>query len=622
MDFRKKVFLKGFLNQYVKKVLPDLKINEKKLFKCLLNCSNDPSAQILNNHIDCYTPGCKGIGNIYSLVRHLKPIFKSSSEDDIAEYLSHILKVQFPTDGKEILQRYADASFALIPLSQSSKIPLSGNKEWEKTNQKNIQIWYDWFERGYNFGLLLGEVSNCVAVDIDDDPTYEKIKHMLGETLTQTTTRGRHLIYEYDPDFYKTLNKVCRNKGYQCELRTTGAYIVVAPSAVEGEIRTWNDKKIIKMPEELKKFFMEFYKEDIKEEKSIDDTIQNAINSEDAKMDLTGNRNNTFIAWAGVFRKWMDRDTCFKVLNFLSYNAIDKPIPPSELRAIMGQVNKYNTYDKKELGATVLSRLEVIKEASAFQISKSLNLEQKDIEDVLHYLEKEQLIVPIGKNRYRRLEKVQWETDFKSIGEPVDFIVPYFHDYAYFDKGNMIIIGAPTGKGKTHIVANIIKKLVDQGKCPYLISTEASSKVGKVVEKLGVKVGQFYFKIVSSPHNIEFEKDAITIIDWLKPEEGDFSKTDKTYERLNDQLVRKGGFLIVLAQVRKDGTWFAPDQTDFYASLVATYNYRKNGDQLDNKNTFFQTSKIRDSRSGLQNITIPTYFDDVTKILDIKHDKS
>lgn len=618
MTFRQKVFLKSFTEAYLKKILPDLKINEKKLFNCFCKCSDKPSAQLIHNNITCYTPGCKGVGDIFSLVRLLKPNYAQMSDDDIAEYIAHILAVEFPEDGKELLKKYADAGFALIPLSPNSKVPIKGSEKWQDTNHKNLNIWNDWLDRGYNLGLNLGEKSGVVAVDIDSDETYEKVKHMLGDTLVQTTSRGRHFLYNYDPDFYKTLNKILRDNGFEMEMRTTGAYIVVAPSSVEGEIRKWNDKKITDMPEEFKKFFLEYYAKDPKESEETVDEIQEAINNENlGVIDLAGKRNETFIITAGVFRKWANKETVHKILNYLSHNWIDKPIPNHELKAIMGQVNKYNTYDKKELSKIVLERLEIIKEGSAFQIAKSLSYEQKDIEEVLHYLETEQQIISVGKNRYKKMNKVEWDQDFNNIGQPLDFEVPYFHDYAYFDKGNMIMIGGRPGKGKTHISANVLKKLIKQGIHPYLISTEAGSKIGKICKELDIKVGEFSYKIVKSPHDIELVDNAVTIIDWLKPEAGDYSKTDATFERLNDQLIRHGGFLIVFVQLRKDGTFFADDQIDFYASLVATYNYRKNGDQVDNQNTYFQTSKIRDSRSGQQIITIPTFFNPATKVIDL-----
>lgn len=618
MNFRQKVFLKSFLDDYLKKTFPDLKINEKKLFDCFLKCADKPSAQILHNHIGCYTPGCKGVGDVFNLIRITKPNFAKADEDEIAKYLAHLLKVEFPEDGKDLLKRYHEAGFALIALSPNSKVPIKGSEKWQDTNHKNLNIWSDWLERGYNIGLNLGSVSGVVAVDIDSDKTYEKVKHMLGDTLIQTTSRGRHFLYNYDPVFVKTLNKILRDDGFEMELRTTGAYIVIAPSSVEGEIRKWNDKKITDMPSELKAFFVKYYEQNPKDEKQVDDDIQDAINSEKIDVvDLSGQRNATFIKLAGILRKRLNKDNTSYVLSVISNNLIDKPIPNHELRAILGQVSKYNTYDKKELGKIVLERLDIIKESTAFQIAKSLNYEQKDIEDVLHYLENEQLIIAIGKNRYKRLQKVEWETDFNVISEPLDFEVPYFHDYAYFDKGNMIIIGGRSGKGKTHISANILRKLIKQGIHPYLISTEAGSKIGKIVKELDIKVGQFSYKIVKSPHDIELEKNAVTIIDWLKPQDGDFSKTDATFERLNDQLIRHGGFLIVFVQIRKDGTFFAPDQIDFYASLVATYNYRKNGDAVDTQNTYFETSKIRDSRTGAQIITIPTFFNPGTKILEL-----
>ncbi|MDP2672858.1 MAG: bifunctional DNA primase/polymerase, partial [Nanoarchaeota archaeon] len=166
-----------------------------------------------------------------------------------------------------------------------------------------------------------------------DEKTHEKFKDLMGDTLIQTTKRGWHFVYIGDPEFFKTLNKKLRDDGYEMELRVAGAYCVVAPSSVNGEVRKWNNKEIIQMPKELKEFFMKYYEGEVKEENTKDE-IQEAINSEKLDVvDLSHKRNDTFIKTAGVFRKWMDRETLEKTLSFLSHNWIDKPIPTKELKA-------------------------------------------------------------------------------------------------------------------------------------------------------------------------------------------------------------------------------------------------------------------------------------------------
>ncbi|GAF89696.1 unnamed protein product, partial [marine sediment metagenome] len=116
---------------------------------------------------------------------------------------------------------------------------------------------------------------------------------------------------------------------------------------------------------------------------------------------------------------------------------------------------------------------------------------------------------------------------------------------------------------------------------------------------------------------VELHDDAVTIIDWLRPDEGNYAKTADTFEKLNQQMMKHKGFLIVFVQLRSDGSFFAKDQIDFYSALTASYHYEKDraGEQ-DNLNTKFKTTKIRDSRTGKQYLTIPMKYNPDTKMVE------
>lgn len=624
---QEKQIIRSYLITFIQQFIKDFKLpKQNELIDCPI-CKEKASVNFfpLNaNKMNCFNPDC-GSHDIFDLVKYFKSSMKDLDEDSICDYLVSSLKIDLTNPLTTILDKYEKAGFALIPLYPNSKIPTKEAKGWQNSSHKNKEIWKDWIERQYNIGVNLGKVSNIIAVDIDSDETYEKVKHLLGNTLVQTTKRGRHFVYNYDPDFTKTLNKVLRDDGFEMELRTDGAYIVVAPSSVEGEVRMWNNEKITDMPKELKEFFLKYQTLNIQEQ-SVEEEIQEAINNEKIDVvDLSGKRNDTFIKLAGILRKKLNKEQVKYALDIVSNNLIDKPIPKKELYGILGQIEKYNYYDKEELSKTVLDRLDIIEEGSAFQIASSLKYEQKDVEDVLKYLQDENKIINVGKNRYKRLTEIEWDQDFTQMGVPIDFEVPYFHKYARFDQGNMIVIGGKTGQGKTHLSSNFIKHLVDQGIHPYLISTEAGSKIGKICTQMGLKIGDFSFKTVRCPTDIELKDNAVTIIDWLKPKGGDYAKTDHTFEQLNNQLEKHKGFLIVMVQIRRSGEFFAPDQIDFYSALTARYCYSplekdKEGRVVkwDNENTYFETTKIRDSRTGNQYITIPTKFNKEKKILESK----
>ena len=942
-------------NQYQQYLIEYLKQEHKIEIKNVKNnfncpcCNTEEVATIYpsnNTRFYCVSPECSFQGDIFDLIRKTKnPKFK---DEDVAHYLQHKYKIPIIDDIEDLLKLYEKNHFCMFPLEPGTKDPKEGFM-WTEKEYRDRKIWNDWVDRGYGLGIRLGKPSKVIAIDIDSDETYKKMKDILGEdTLIQTTKRGRHWLFIYDDDFEFLTHANLRNKGYEMEIRSKNAYIAVAPTSANGEIRKWNNKKINKMPSELKEFLLKLID---KNTKSVDEEIQESINKDDVGKGLKGMDgccNDTFIKIGGVLRKKMNIDLTKYALNVFN-QALDDPMDKKSITGIIRQLDKYQTYDNQELAQEVIKRLDTIKQATAYQISGSLKKEIKDIEDVLKYLEDQDKVIHLGNRRYQLVQDVEWTTDKTDMSVPVDFQVPYFHDYNYFDWGNMVIIGGASGVGKcfgkgtkilmydgsyknvenikikdqimgidsksrnvlqlsngvdnlykiipnkgkscivnsrhmlslkrtkdqkvvnislndylkkgndfkakfklykksinfkqqkvslepyflglwlgngdsrdsritnidnviknyiknyakklklnfkvykygekcpafkisndigkgkkfsingelknlnlfqnkhipniykyntkeirlqllaglldadgylhngnfeiiskskqladdirylagslgfqvtesikkvklktwnkyrkyyrlniigdcsiiptktkrkkaqkrkikkdplvsgfkirklkkgiyygfeldgdnlhmiedfvvhhnTHITGNIIKKLVDQGIKPYLITTEAGSKIGKITHKLGIPDENYYVpkNPVKHPMDIELVDNAITIIDWLKVKDGDYAKTDNTYEHFHNQLKKHGGFLFILTQLRKSNNeFFAMDQVEFYGSCVAKYLFGNNG--ADPENTLFQTQKLRDSRTGQQIITIPTHFGQDTKILD------
>lgn len=593
--------------------------DKKKPFKCPI-CHTDESATIYPNNSTnfyCVCPECTfKEGDIFELVKKTKnPKFK---DEDVAHYLNHKFKFSISHDIEELLNLYSKNNLCMFPLDPGTKDPKEGFM-WTQKEYRDPKIWNDWIDRGYGLAIRLGKPSKVIAIDIDSDETYEKMKDMLGEdTLIQITKRGRHWLFILDDDLEFITHANLRKHGYDMEIRCTNAYIAVAPTSANGEVRKWNNKKIQKMPLKLKEFFLKLIDKDTKTpDEEIQESIdKNNLGIKNGLTGLDGECNDAFTALGGILRKKMNIDHVSWALHNFNQMMAD-PMDKKSMSGILRQLGKYQTYDKEELAQEVVKRLEIIKEATAYQIAVSLRKEIKDVEDVLKYLEDQGKVLHLGNRKYQMLQEVEWTTDKKDMSVPVDFVVPYFGDYNYFDWGNMVIIGGASGVGKTHITGNIIKKLTDQKIKPYLITTEAGSKIGKITHKLGIADEMYYVpkSLVKHPMDIELVDNAVTIIDWLKVKDGDYAKTDMTYEHFHNQLKKHGGFLIILTQLRKsNGEFFAMDQVEFYGACVAKYEFGNNG--KDSENTIFQTIKLRDSRTGQQYITIPMYFDKDTKILE------
>jgi hypothetical protein len=221
------------------------------------------------------------------------------------------------------------------------------------------------------------------------------------------------------------------------------------------------------------------------------------------------------------------------------------------------------------------------------------------IDKVLHYLVKEQYILKRGRG-YCIIKKLDWKDDLLEIGKPIDFKMPYFDDIACFNYGDLVLIGSKNKRGKTSIAINMIKELVEQGKTPFYINLETGSRYAKTALKLGLKNGDFKYAFCADPTQIELEKNAITIIDWLLI--SDKSQTDGVFKHFIEQLDKQGGFLIVFMQLKEDNGWFAPNMVTQFPALGAKYIYDNENDGVYGK---FVIDPIREPKGYIKNFEIP-----------------
>lgn len=443
--------IESYLEKYLNLQFPDLKIDKKKLFVCPFKSDHNdnddkPTCKLSNSKLMCLHPvhSSKPM-DIFDVVRKSEDGMEKMKDEDVADYLIALLDIQTDDEAQNVLTTYANSNFKLIPLQPNSKNPIEG-VSWLKNMSDSLVQWQEWYNAHLNLGLVLGKASGVVAIDIDSDETFEKVKHLLGMTAIQTTKRGRHYLYSYEECFDPIKHVNLRNKGYEMELRANNAYIVVAPSSVEGEKRTWNGEKIQPMPKELKEFLFSLIdkpKEESEPEES--EKFEETALRGDLK-GLDGRCNTFFTQMGGVLSKTMPMKHVEKSLAVFN-KALESPMPHADIKRMMYQIKKYRNYDKQSLMDEVLAHLKIVEHATSRDLQSSLAYEKKDIEEVLSFLIEEGKVVK-HKNTYKITNEVEWEEDFISVSKPLEWKVPYFEDYVRFSSGSMIILGAKSGHGK------------------------------------------------------------------------------------------------------------------------------------------------------------------------------
>jgi len=153
------------------------------------------------------------------------------------------------------IEVYLKNGYSLIPLKTNDKIPAFRWKQYQK-NKASFEDVLSWSFKfpDHNLGIVTGQISKLVVVDIDEPAILPKLLKELPE-LKQTTkvktTRGFH--------FYFSLNgngKVKATKnflGLGVELFSDGQQVVAPPSKINGITRTFLTPldKILSFPSRL-----------------------------------------------------------------------------------------------------------------------------------------------------------------------------------------------------------------------------------------------------------------------------------------------------------------------------------------------------------------------------------
>lgn len=584
----------------------------------------------------------------------------------------------------ELFKMYKENGFSLLPVRRFDKDAIE--KQWEQKEHKEIGEWEEFIKRDVNIGLRTGEVSNLTIVDIDcltKKEEYElleiynnkskikrkqelkskikipqEIKKLMGETLIQKTWKGFHLFYKYESELRKSPIIL---EETNIDIENNGGYIIICPSIIhryykikEPGTKKYNDEKfyviktkrefintnsIIEMSKELKEMIIEAQKKrgNNKEEDKLENSIELDIMNENFKIDpkdfnlkyngLEGCCNDSFIRLGGVLRKQLNAQNTEYVLRVLNKHMLEDPMENKVITALTRQLNKYDWFNEEKLNNDVLNYIKDSEESSKDDIERVLVGNRPKGEDKLRldkciaYLLRENYIKKI-RGVYIPVRRLELRTSLIDTYKPVNYKVPYFDDIMYFAEGDLIVIGAKPGSGKTHLAMNIVKRLKIQNEKPIYVSTEPGSRYKKISLKMGLIEADYEWAKEKDTTAFEFEDNRITIIDWLQPEQ--YKYTDKILKHFNDQLEKHGGLCFLFMQLNEEGGWFAKNLIKFYPAFAVKYLWE---DGSNGERAYFQLEKVRESTQRFRKSKkIPTMFnwdtEEVLRLDEIKENKT
>lgn len=633
MDIRKQ-FSKYILDYLLFKGFEIIDKSNPKKASCPVCKSPAKFGNILaNNNLFCLKCN-KKIGDVVDIVRLVEPDRATDSDQEIVSYIRDLFETDtlLPFDIDKAFDFFEKNGFDLVPIVRDQKDPPI-EYGWKTIPHKNKIEWNEWLKDGINFGIKAGVQSGVIIVDVDDpNGIPEEVRKAIGDTVTLTefSRKGPHFFYKYDPIFDKNF----RINELKTDVFTNEKYVALFPSVVGGIRRKIILKPIIEMPPALKELLlskMPKRAKDVNDSAEIEQLENLKLQTEEqllenvSKLGISpiaeGNRSNTLIHIGGILRKNLNPQQTSDTLSVINRIFCKPSLPQKEMYNVCQSIDKYTGLDNQELARKVLSYLKVIKEATNKDVREALGettAEGKQrVDKALAFLVKEGYLYK--KTRmYVLLDKTEFQKEWMNDGKILPYKVPYFGNYAVFRDGDIMLIAAPTGVGKSHAAMNLIKQFNNQGVIPDYYSSENGSRFSLIAKALGLKEGDFEWKHFYDPESIGLRKNKVTIIDWLMPK--DFATVDKLFAHFANQMWESKGFLIIFMQLRKRGEFFAQDLIDQMVSSAWKFQYA-DGD-ASGKTSFFEATKIREHVPGMPRYPkIPMTYDFVTKKLEMIEDK-
>lgn len=443
-------------------------------------------------------------------------------------------------------QYMAQLGLSVIPVGRDKK-PLIAWKEYQtrKPTQNEIDSWYEkWNDAG--IGIVTGQVSNLLVVDIDEEAGKDALKQYGVDWQTIQapvvhTSKGIHIYFRHAGLGNST--RIIPG----VDTRGEGGYVIAPPSSNGGgRAYVWDRGRAItqvappEIPPELVRAlvvskvgykdsttltYRGFEKSDVEKSGTYpqnDNICQHSDNKTTKLTTLTtfareGERDEKLYHVAIQLAKAKTPpDLMIQVLNALALSCD----PPYDLKEIPVKVRSALSRGRD---ATIVEVREWIDAAEGIfnmkDIANDLDLkdraQKKHLAVILGRLVKDGVIEKHGNTRgvYRRVEKDASVIDLDAAtGECLPILFPLGLENLYNPMGkNIIIVAGESDSGKTAFLLNLAVMNADTIQTRYL-----SSEMG--VEELRSRVDKFAEYTIVDFQKIDFRERSTNFADLILPD--------------------------------------------------------------------------------------------------------
>jgi hypothetical protein len=459
--------------------------------------------------------------------------------------------------------RYLELGFSVIPVD-NKKHPLIKWEPYQKQRASKEEI-EGWSRKwaNMNIGIVTGAISNLLVVDTDTASAIVRVNDAIPESLVvpcqRTPKGGKHFFFSHEDGF---VNRARVSEGV--DVRTTGGYIVVAPS-VNGGGRGWQWVDGLSLLEVQPPVVPDAVKEIIKELKKDLSLRDGDISGDNTKnvsstvvMFEEGRRDEDLFHTANCLVKGgAKQDEISQILRriMLSWGEQDDKWVQTKVDSAMKRVERKERNLVDEVKDWICLQNGVITSSECRQcLQLSSREERKNLSKILNRFVEQGLIEKYGnmagifKTIDRSAELINWEGADDSI-IPLQFPFEIERLVSIMPKNILVIAGVPNA-GKTAFLLNFARMNMDKWPMLYFSSEMDGAELKARLKKFEGPLKQwrkvgFYRKEEDFANALH--PDGVNIIDFLEI-------TDKFYliaERLREYHKRLNKGVLFVA-IQKD----------------------------------------------------------------------